>query len=202
MKKLITIFTCLILTLSLQANVLVDPGFEAASLGGLPDGDDLGQWMSYGGMPVVNTKARTGSQSLLLGNYPQPFADGNLRQRYTVTPTAIAWIMSAWVYYDSTEGDNNPATDFFYFHLQTDAGNFNNTINASDLTDQTWNFISITNDVDGAATWVKFYMAKQWTNPGTNGLFYVDDTYLAPVPEPFSFGAIALLGALFLLRRK
>jgi hypothetical protein len=202
MNKIIVSFTCLVLTLSLQANVLNDPGFEDAALGPLTDGDDLGQWRSYGNMPVVDTEVRSGDQSLLLGNFPQPYSDGNLRQRYTVSNEPPVWIMSAWVYYDSTEGDNDPATDFFIFNLQTSAGNFDNTIHASNINDQAWTFLSFTNNVDVSAAWVKFYIAKIWNAGGTNGLFYFDDTVLAPVPEPFSFGAIALSGALFLLRRK
>ena len=88
MNKLLSLFACFVLTLTLQANVLVDPGFEIAPLGGLPDGGDLGAWQSYGGMPVVNTTVRSGSHSLLLGNYPPPFADGNLRQ--SVSPP-VSW---------------------------------------------------------------------------------------------------------------
>jgi hypothetical protein len=202
MNKIITLFTCLVLTLSLQANVLVDPGFEDAPLGPLPDGGDFGAWMSWGNMPVVDTEVHSGDHSLLLGNFPQPYSDGNLRQSYTVSNEPPVWIRSAWVYYDYSEGDNDPATDRFHFKMKTSDAEFNADVYASNITDQTWTFISFTNTVSPTSTWVNFFIAKNWIATGTNGLFYIDDTSLTPVPEPITFGAIALIGGMLLLRRK
>ena len=202
MNKIITLVTCIVLTLSLQANVLVDPGFEDAALGPLPDGGDFGQWMSWGNMPIVDTEVRSGDQSLLLGNFPQPYSDGNLRQSYTVSNEPPVWIMSAWVYYDYSEGDNDQSTDLFVFKLKTSTEEYGDFVYASNLVDQTWTFISFTNTVAPTSTWVTFFIAKSWIATGTNGLFYFDDTYLAPVPEPVIFGAIVLIGGMFLLRRK
>jgi hypothetical protein len=99
------------------AEGLDDPGFESMSLGVIPDGGDVDVWKSWNGnFSVVDTIAYNGSKSVQVGvnttdlsNLRQsdmpPGAPGSIENSY--------WTVGCWVYYDSTEGGNNPASDAF-----------------------------------------------------------------------------------------
>lgn len=188
------------------ANVLVDPGFESRSTGVVPDGGDVGTWASWPGnsgvcnFNVVDTMAYTGSQSIQVGGNEDDYT--NLRQSYKPAAGMKAienksWGYGFWVYYDSTEAGNNPATDVFYVQMAANS-NWNVVhydtwveVLGSQLADGEWNYICGTLNVGEAdlSQWepgtpdydnrVMNRLAltfHRWADDSQTGTFYIDDT--------------------------
>lgn len=189
------------------ANVLVDPGFEARPLGKILDGGDVGTWASWPGdsavcnFNVVDTAAYTGSQSVMVGGNDTDYT--NLRQSYKPAAGMEAienksWGYGFWVYYDSTEAGNDPATDVFYVQMAATSNwnvvHFDTWVEVlgSQLADGEWNYICSTLNVGEAdlSQWqpgtpdydnrVMNRLAivfHRWAtaSPPQTGTFYIDD---------------------------
>lgn len=198
MKKII-VMMALTFTAVSSANLLVDPGFEAQPLGLVTDGPDIGTWKGFGfNSTIVNTMAHGGSQSVKLGANTTSYA--NLRQSYKPGdgPEAFEnmdWVFGAWVYYDSTQAGNAPATDAFTMEcIVTNNWNIHLvripvTITPAMLTDRGWTYIEqiVTAGAANLDPTAPDYLNKvtnratvvfSQNSPGQTGTFYVDDVYM------------------------
>lgn len=209
MNKLLSLLLItMTLTVVTEGNVLVDPGFETLPLGLVPDGGDIGVWASWPGdtgvcnYNVVNTLAYTGFQSIKIGGNPDDYT--NIRQSYKPAGgysviNSKNWGFGFWVYYDSTEDNNDPATDVFYVQLAA-TSNWNVVhydawieVKGSQLVDGQWNYVcgnlSVGGGLDlslytpGTEEYENRVMNRlsvafhRWANvsPVQTGTFYIDD---------------------------
>lgn len=194
---------------SYAAAGLDDPGFESMKLGVVPDGGDIDTWKSWNGnYSVVNTIANTGSKSVKVG--VNTTAGSNFRQsdKPAGAPSSIEnnfWTYGCWVYYDSTEAGNNPASDAFNLEFFA-TNNWNITLTHSlktivpgILNNGQWTYIEQTVYVGQAdlSAWTpgtpdynnrvtnRVVVLLSQNSPGQSGTFYVDNFVL--YKQSFSF---------------
>ena len=184
------------------AEGLDDPGFESMSLGVIPDGSDIDTWKSWNGnYSVVNTIAHAGSKSVMIG--VNTTALSNIRQsdKPAAVPGSIEnsfWTYGCWVYYDSSEAGNNPASDAFELQfLATNNWNIHlihssTTIHPGMLVEGQWTYVEQTVYVGQAdlSAWTpgtpdydnrvtnRVVVQLTQNSPGQSGAFYVDDFVL------------------------
>jgi len=231
MKKIIVVLFVLVFVCGAQANLIVDPGFESQPLGTITtDNPNTGEWVSYGGdfaiVDATTGVVRTGNQAAKVGvKDPLPEAGGdlysNLRQYYGTTPVPDAienktWTVSAWIYYDATNGNAADAMKFGFRandNWNTNVTSSITTILGSDLDSGVWNYVESSILVPEANidpldpeynNKIKRYasvMIEQQGWTGQRGIFYVDDVTMTVVPEPATLVMLGI-GGLALIRRK
>lgn len=226
MKKMMSVMMLLVVAAGVQANIVIDPGFESTPLGVVSDGSAPDTWVSWNGNFAVTTEmSRGGAQSVKVGvkdlvNVSAGDKFSDLRYEVEMSnPSELdnsSWVGGAWVYYDAANGSS---TDVF--SLVVRSRDFWNTarvesrytVLGSELVSGAWNYIETTLDIpaQGLDPLDPNYDNKirrrvtlnleqnGWI--GQAGVFYVDDVSLTLVPEPMTMALLGL-GGLFLRRRR
>lgn len=204
MKKLMFLITTLALATVSSAgpvSLLPDPGFEKANKGLIPDGWDAEGWRCWNfNAEVIDTFYRSGLKSGKMGL--NTTANSNFRAAYyqADAPESFAnqnFIVGFWVYYDSTEGTNNPSVNGFNVdlvgtcHWNIPYGVMSFQVRPPMLIDRGWTYIertlTTTNDsvntgdtnyVEKEFRYIKVIFVQDAKVSGMSGVFYIDDVVI------------------------
>lgn len=192
-------------TLTAQANMLDNPGFETAG----STSTVAASWTFYEDAGRETWAARTGSAGAALYSWndtkwgggfqdvPVNLVDGN--------------VFSFSIYALAEEGFSSAADELFLKLEFKDSGatelyNVQESIYSEATADpNNWNMYTIThtNDNLNVASVTAVFGSGQWTATGGNESVKFDDAVFTQVPEPVSAALLAAgLGFIYLLRRK